>query len=129
MDRFGVPNKVNRHVVKALKTLYKRKGFRKEESVRFSELLSEVKVSMRNLIPVRNLGSCVRRSLKNLEKALKTRPLSYTLSGNSEADKRILANFTNTVISNLHLIAINFFFCISRDSMMRHLEDLKLNGK
>lgn len=64
MDRFGVPNKVNRHVAKALKTLYRKKG---SQHVVFSEILTEVKQSMRNLKPVKHLGKFVRRSIKNLE--------------------------------------------------------------
>lgn len=69
MDRFGVPNKVNRHVIKALKTIYRKKGSNQEETATFSEIFSEVKQSMRNLRPVINLSGCVRKSLRNMEKS------------------------------------------------------------
>lgn len=99
MDRFGVPKTVNRHVLRALETIYCRKGSRHEEHATFTEILSEVKHTMRNVRPVRNLSGCVRRSLRNLEKEVgfirsKT-PKTYTLGPSSSKPLRTM--FPNAV--------------------------------
>lgn len=68
MDQFGVPKKVNRHVLKALKKIYSSKSHKGQENdvkFGFSEVYSEVERSMKNLKPVKDLKSLVLRSLKN----------------------------------------------------------------
>lgn len=96
MDRFGVPNKVNRHVNKALKAIYQRKGSSDEESATFSEIFSEVKKTMRNLRPVRNLKGYVKKSLKNMGVVRRNgaKPI-YTLGRKSSKPSRTM--FPNVV--------------------------------
>lgn len=68
MDEFGVPKKVNRHVIKALKKIYSFKNHENgDKAVKFcfSEVYSEVKRSMKHLRPVTNLKNFVLRSLNN----------------------------------------------------------------
>lgn len=101
MDRFGVPNKVNRHVTKAIKAIRRKKGSSHEESVTFSEIFSEVQQSMRNLRPTKNLSGCVRKSLKNMENSSvvivhrKGTKLGYTLAQKSSKLSRTM--FPNVV--------------------------------
>lgn len=67
MDCKGIPKKVVRHVQKAMDSL---KSLQKP--IRFPAVLAEVKFTMRNLVPVRDLDSQVKRcmkSIKNQEKS------------------------------------------------------------
>ncbi|KAM7361612.1 versager [Cochliomyia hominivorax] len=61
MDAFKVPKKVNRHVLKALNFLS-----RHNENVPTSQILEQVKLQMRNLVPVPNIERVIKKSLKNL---------------------------------------------------------------
>lgn len=62
MDNFGIPKKVNRHVLKALRTFNDSKG------VSIPKIVHQVEYQMRDLVPVRNLNEVVQKSLRNLTK-------------------------------------------------------------
>lgn len=63
MDLNGIPKKVVRHVEKAIETL---KSLKKP--LKFSEVLAEVKYTMRNLVPVKDLDDTVKLCMRNLKK-------------------------------------------------------------
>lgn len=67
MDSYGIPKKVVRHVQKAVGSL---KSLQKP--IRFPNVLAEVKFTMRNLVPVSDLNSHVRRCLKNIKNGNRT---------------------------------------------------------
>ncbi|KAH8341729.1 hypothetical protein KR074_009676 [Drosophila pseudoananassae] len=62
MDQFNVPRKVNRHVYKAVFNMVV-----PGEYVSYEDILHEVRYTMRNLNPTKDLPGCIKKSIYNMQ--------------------------------------------------------------
>lgn len=62
MDKFGIPKKINRHVLKAICTLHGDGN----DHPSINDICDAVEITMRNNVPVRNLQAVVVQSLQNM---------------------------------------------------------------
>lgn len=87
MDPSGVPKKVIRHVEKAIRTLRV-----PNRPLKFSEVLAEVKYTMRNLVPVKDLENVVKICYQNLKK-------QHSITPNDSEENLELENSDESFVS------------------------------